>query len=182
MPAATKSRKFRFVSERPYIQALRVLDKKGIPYKAQEEAPIDEVYYIEVDPKHYADAENALADAEPDINFAVESVNPFQRANAVLEGLIVQFTATSPVTPSPRAIHLLGRIQKVYAVGEAISLDSGYGWDDFQRRIGNQVDLYMNEDQIRRDLWDLIEVGFMKGDPRRGVVLASAGTDDLADD
>jgi hypothetical protein len=40
----------------------------------------------------------------------------------------------------------------------------------------------MSEDQIRRDLWDLIETGFMKGDPRRGVVLASAGTDDLADE
>ena len=105
-----------------------------------------------------------------------------QEARKLLEGLIVQFTAVTPVTASPRATRLLERIQKAYAVGEAIPLDSGYGWDDFQRRIGNQVDLYMNEDQLRRDLWDLIETGFLKGDPRRGVVLASAGTDDLADE
>lgn len=182
MPAVTKARKFRFVSEKPYIQAQRILDKAGIPYQVQEDATLDEAYYIEVDPKHYSDAEKALSDAEPDIHFAVESRNPFQRAQAVLEGLIVQFTAATPVTASPRATRLLERIQKVYAVGEAIALDSGYGWDDFQRRIGNQVDLYMNEDQIRRDLWDLIETGFLKGDPRKGIALATAGSDDLADD
>ena len=74
------------------------------------------------------------------------------------------------VVPSSEATRIYERIRAVYPPETPIHLDAGFLWDNFQRDIGNQRDLYLNEDQIRRALMDLIEVGLLQGDPRKVVM------------
>jgi len=89
-----------------------------------------------------------------------------REAQDTLDGIMVIF-AEDPVTPTSHIIY--ERMKAAYPPGTMIHLDAGYLWDNFQRDIGNQKDLYLNEDQIRRALMDLIAAGLVVGNPRVGV-------------
>jgi hypothetical protein len=94
--------------------------------------------------------------------------SPLAPINAILEQIVVVM-AGNPVIPSNNAHVVLARIKENWAAGDWIDLRSGYAFDRFMQRIGVQDGLYMSQQELRRDLWDLVEVGMLEGDPQTEV-------------
>lgn len=95
--------------------------------------------------------------------------SPLRGVNDLLEQVVVVL-AQHPVTMlEPRAHVLLERIRESWPEGEWIDIRNGYAWEKFMQRVGVQKDLYMNDQELRRTLWDLIEASLLEGDPQKAV-------------